>query len=143
MSSLTLVYEDELVKIYWHEQHSYFLSDWQNVFRKGDDLRRAYKACIDAAKTRPGSPWLIDASKYAVVDVADGEWIAKVFWPDFIKAGARFQAVIPPQKAVGKMSAERSSGTLTKQETLQSTSHTTRAEAEAAILEWRAKQRNK
>src|SRR5262245_66075190 len=108
MSSLTLVYEDELVKIYWHDQHRYFLSDWQPVFRKGEDLRRAYRACLDAAKTRPGSPWLIDASKYAVVDVADGKWIAEVFWPEFIKAGARFQAVIPPAKAVGKRPAVRS-----------------------------------
>jgi hypothetical protein len=76
MSDLTLVYEDQLVRIFWHEQHGYFLSDWQPVFRKGVDLRRAYRACIDAAKTRPAAPWLIDASKYAVVDPADAKWIA-------------------------------------------------------------------
>lgn len=138
---LTLVYEDPALRIYWHEQHGYYLSDWQHVFRKGEDLRRSYRACIDAAKARPGSPWLIDASKYAVLDPADAKWVAEWFWPEFMKAGVRYQAAISPAKAVGKMSANRASETLAKMSTLESTPHATREEAEAAIIAWRAKQR--
>lgn len=141
MSEMTLVHQDDLLRIYWHEQHGYYLSDWQPVFRKGDELRRAYHACLDAAKARPGAPWLIDASKYAVLDPADSKWVAEVFWPEFMKAGVRFQAAISPAKAVGKMSANRAAETLTKQGTLVTASSATRAEAEAAILEWRRKQR--
>lgn len=139
---LTLVYEDELLRIYWHEQHAYFLSDWQPVFRKGDPLRRSYRACVDAAKTRPGAPWLIDASKYAVLDPDDAKWVAEVFWPDFVKTGVRFQAAISPAKAIGKMSATRATETLTKFGNLTTSPAMTRAEAEAAILEWRAKHRD-
>jgi hypothetical protein len=138
---LTLVYEDELLRIYWHEQQGYFLSDWQPVFRKGEELRQSYQACVDAAQSRPGAPWLIDASKYAVVDPADAKWIAEVFWPQFAKAGVKFQAAISPAKAVGKMSARRSSESLTKFGTLVTCACETRVQAEAAIAEWRAKQR--
>lgn len=142
MDGMTLVHQDELLRIYWNEQHGYFLSDWQPVFRKGDELRRSYRACIDAAKTRPGAPWLIDASRYAVLDPADAKWVAEVFWPEFAKASVRFQAAISPAKAVGKMSASRASETLIKLGSLVTCASSTRAEAEAAILEWRRKQRD-
>jgi len=139
---MTLVYEDELLRIYWNEQHGYFLSDWQPVFRKGDQLRAAYRACIEAAKTRPGAPWLIDASKYAVLDPADAKWVAEVFWGDFVKTGVRFQAAIQPMKTVGKMSANRASESLTKFGALVTASCQTRSEAEAAIAEWHKKRHN-
>jgi len=90
------------------------------VFRKGDDLRRAYRACIDTARTRP-----------------------EVFWPDFAKAGARFQAVIAPAKQVGKMSATRASESLPKLGALLTSAHLSRADAEAAIVEWQQKQRRR
>ena len=136
---LTLVYEDELLRIYWNEQHGYFLSDWQPVFRKGDELRRSYRACVETARTRPGAPWLIDASKYAVLDPADSKWVAEVFWPEFVKTGVRFQAAISPAKAVGKMSANRATENLTKLGNLMTSAHATRADAEAAIIEWQRK----
>src|SRR6516164_5990374 len=70
LAPLTLVYQDDILRIYWHEKHQYYLSDWQPVFRKGEELRRAYQACIDAARARPGALWLVDASKFAVIDPA-------------------------------------------------------------------------
>ena len=143
MAPLTLVYQDDILRIYWHEKHQYYLSDWQPVFRKGEELRRAYQACIDAARTRPGAPWLSDASKYAVVDPADAKWIAEVFLPDFAKAGARVQAVIAPAKQVGKMSATRASESLPKLGALLTSAHLSRADAEAAIVEWQQKQRRR
>ena len=63
MAALTLVYQDDMVRIYWNEDHGYYLSDWQPVFRKGEDLTRPYQACIDAARARPGrSGWRTRAS---------------------------------------------------------------------------------
>lgn len=142
MDGMTLIHQDELLRIYWNEQHGYFLSDWQPVFRKGEELRQSYRACVDAAKTRPGAPWLIDASKYSVLDPADAKWVAEVFWPDFVKTGVRFQAVLSPAKAVGKMSASRATENLTKLGTLVTSANTTRAGAEAAIIEWQRKKRD-
>jgi hypothetical protein len=134
-----LVFDDEALKIYWNETHRYLMSEWQYVFRKGDDLRRLYQACLDAAKSRRGSPWLIDSSKLSVLDIADTKWIEEWFWPEFIRAGATYAAVIPPEKAVSRMSANRSSKTVLERGGLQVTVHATRGEAEAALLEWREK----
>lgn len=142
MAALTLVYQDELVRIYWNETHQYFLSDWQGVFRKGDELRRAYQACVDAARTRPGAPWLADASKFAVIDSADIAWVESWFWPEFVKAGAVYEAAVAPEKTVSKMSASRSVEKVLKSGRFQITVHATRADAEAALLEWRAKSKS-
>lgn len=141
MDGMTLVYQDELLNIWWHDLHAYYLSDWQPVFKKGEELRRAYRACVDAAKARPGAPWLIDASRYSVLDPADSKWIAEWFWPEFAKAGVRFQSVISPNKAVGRMSATRAAQVLQKIGTIEGLPCDSRAQAEAAIIEWREKQR--
>ncbi|HTO08729.1 MAG TPA: hypothetical protein VMR86_16905 [Myxococcota bacterium] len=139
MAGLTLVYQDDAVRIYWHEEHAYYMSDWQPVFRKGADLRRAYQACVDAAKTRRGAFWLIDSSKFTVVDQADVKWIEETFWPEFVRAGATYAAVIPPQKEVSKMSASRSAKKAIQKGGFEVTVHASRAEAEAALLERRGK----
>jgi len=141
MAGMTLVYEDDSLRIYWNEQHSYYLSDWQPVFRKGADLRRSYQACVDAARARPGALWLADASKFAVIDPADQTWIESWFWPEFARAGAVYEAAVVPEKAVSRMAANRSVEKMRKEGTVELSVHTTRAAAEAALLEWREKHR--
>src|SRR5262245_57892817 len=131
-----------MVRIYWNEDHHYYLSDWQGVFRKGDEVKRAYQACIDAAKARPGAPWLADASKFAVLDAADIGWIEAWFWPEFVKAGASYEAAVVPEKTVSKMSAGRSVEKVLKSGRFEITVHTSREKAEAALLEWRRKQKS-
>ena len=139
-SKLTLVKREDAVVIYWHEQHGYWLSDWQPVFKKGVDLKRAYQACLDAALTRRGAPWLADASKFVVIDGADLAWIEDWFWPEFVKAGTRYEAAVLPAKEVSKMSANRSMEKVLAPGRFELTTHKTRAEAEAAVLVWLEKQ---
>jgi hypothetical protein len=136
LSKQTLIYRGDAVHISWNETHGYFLSDWQHVFKKGDDLRRAYQACLDAAQTRRGVPWLADASHFAVIDPADLQWIESWFWPEFIRAGVRYEAAVLPQREVSKMSANRSVEKVVASGTLELTVHSTRQSAEAAVLAW-------
>ena len=141
MALLTLVHKCDAVHVFWHEQHQYFMAEWQPVFRKGADLRRSYQACLDAAKARPGALWLADASKFAVIDLNDVKWIEGWFWPEFIRAGAIYEAAVAPEKEVAKMSANRSVQKMLKMGSFEITVHANRADAERALLEWRAKQK--
>jgi len=136
MPAPTLIYEDDALRIYWNEDRGYFLSEWQPSFRKGAALKRAYQACLEAAKTRPGSVWLADASRIAVIDQADQRWIADWFFPEFVRAGALYQASVIPLKEVGKMSAFKAVEKVRKEGELFMTTHASRAEAEAAIVSW-------
>jgi hypothetical protein len=141
LAAMTLVYQDDLLRISWHEAHQYYLSEWQPVFRKGEELRRAYQACVEAARARPGALWLADASKFAVIDPGDVKWIETWFWPEFIRAGAVYEAAVAPEKEVSKMSASRSVEKMLGKGGFEISVHATRAEAEVALLEWRAKNR--
>jgi hypothetical protein len=142
-SKLTLTAREDAVHVYWHEQHGYWLSDWQPVFKKGVDLRRAYQACLDAAKTRRGAPWLADASKFVVIDGADLAWIEDWFWPEFVRAGARYEAAVLPAKEVSKMSANRSVEKVLASGEFEITVHATREQAEAAVLAWLEKSKKR
>jgi hypothetical protein len=135
----TLIYQDDALRIYWHEDPHYYLSDWQPVFRKGEALKRAYQACLDAARARRGAVWLADASKMAVIDQSDQPWISEWFFPEFVKAGARYQASVVPEREVGKMSAFKAVEKAQVVGALSISVHKTRAEAEAAIRDWHEK----
>ena len=136
MPGPALIYEDDALRIYWNEDRGYYLSEWQPNYRKGDALRRAYQGCLDAARARPGAPWLADASRIPVIDQADQRWIADWFFPEFIRAGARYQASVVPVKEVGRMSARKAVEKVRQQGDLLMTRHPSLADAEAAIVAW-------
>jgi len=139
---MTLVYEDDLLRVYWNEQGRYFLSEWLGVFRKGAQLRRAYQACVEAARTRRPSVWLADTSKIQVLDPVDAKWVADWFWPEFARAGVVYMAGVSPAKAVSKMSVSRATEGLVESGSLEISVHASRAEAEAAIAAWHKKHAN-
>ena len=141
MSKLTLVHKDDALHLYWHEEHRYYLADWQPVFRKGDALRSSYHACIAAARVHRGAPWIADVSKVPVLDQADQAWIADWFWPEFVKAGVRYQAGVRAEKAVGKLSTQNAGKGIAKVG-LEMSVHETRAQAEAAVIAWHEKRAN-
>lgn len=141
-SPLTLVQQEDAVHIYWHEQHGYYLAEWQPVFCRGEKLKRGYQACLDAARIRVGAPWLADGRRIAVIDPADQDWITRWFFPEFIRAGARYQASVRPEKQVGKTSTAKAVSGVERQGLLEFSAHETREEAEAAILAWLAKHAN-
>jgi hypothetical protein len=139
MPELTVAYEDDVLRVYWSEAGHYYLSDWLGVFRKGAHLRRAYQACVELAKRRSPSIWLADTSQLPVIDPADAKWVAEWFWPEFARAGVRYVAAVAPQKAVSKMSANRATEGLVAAASMEISVHETRAQAEAALLEWSRK----
>lgn len=140
MTTPTLIYEDDALRLTWHDDQKYYLSDWQPKFHKGEALKRAYQACLDAARARRGAIWLADASKMPVIDQSDQPWISQWFFPEFVRAGARYQASVVPAREVGRMSAFKAVEKAQAIGALVISVHKTRAEAEAAIREWRAKQ---
>jgi hypothetical protein len=81
MAALTLVYEDDLLRVHWNEEGHYFLSDWLGVFRKGAQLRRAYQSASRWRRRGRPSVWLADTSKIQVLDPSDAKWVADWFWP--------------------------------------------------------------
>jgi len=138
-SPYTLVCKEDAVHVFWHERHGYYLAEWQPVFCRGERLRRAYQAVIDATRARPGAPWLADASKLPVIDPADQDWITRWYFPEFIRAGGRYQAGVLPQTQVERLSTVKAVRGADRRGVLELSGHETRTEAEAAILAWLAK----
>ena len=58
-----------------------------------------------------------------MIDSADIGWIESWFWPEFVKAGAVYEAAVAPEKTVPKMSASRSVEKVMKSDRFEITVH--------------------
>ena len=70
-----------------------------------------------------------------------GRRISEWFWPEFVKAGVRYQAVVQAEREVGKMSTRKAAKGIWKSG-IEVSVHQTRAQAEAAAITWLAKHAN-
>jgi hypothetical protein len=138
---LTLVAREDAVVIYWHER-GYYLADWQPAFCRGAKFKRSFQAVIDLTRARPGAPWIADASRMPVIDPADQDWITRWYFPEFARAGGRYQAGVLPEMRIAKLSTMKALTNVARDCALELSGHATRAEAEAAVLAWLEKHAN-
>jgi hypothetical protein len=114
MDHLHLVYEDELLKLFWDTAARYHIAEWRGAAR-GEKLRTAAYACVNASRTRPSPCWLADASKPEVgmLEKADQQWMVEDFYPRLSRNGVKHVAFVTLQeipvrhmnKAFGEKSA--------------------------------------
>lgn len=93
MDPLHLVYEDEILKLFWDTDARYHIAEWQGA-AKADKLRTAAYACVNASRTRPSARWLADASQVGVLDRADEQWMVEDFYPRLARNGVRHVAFV-------------------------------------------------
>ena len=93
MDQLHLVYEDELLKLFWDTQACYHIAEWQGAM-KSDKLRTAAYACVNASRTRPASKWLADASQIGMLERDDQQWMVEDFYPRLARNGVRHVAFV-------------------------------------------------
>ena len=136
------MYEDDLLRVYWNERGCYFLSDWLGVFRKGAQLRRAYQACVEAAKARRPSVLAGGHEQFPVLDPVDAKWVAEWFWPESARAGVRDMAASSPQKVVSKMSVSRATEGLAESGSMEISVQGAPRRGRAAIAAWHKKHEN-
>ncbi len=125
MDHLHLVYEDELLKLFWDTAARYHIAEW-HAAAKGEKLRTAAYACVNASRTRPSASWLADASKPEVgmLEKADQQWMVDDFYPRLARNGVKYVAFVTPQqipvrqmnKAFGEKSALEFQYCTTRQE---------------------------
>lgn len=93
MDHFHLVYEDELLKLFWDTEARYHVAVWQGA-TKGDKLRTAAYACVNASRTRPSAKWLADASEIGMLERPDQQWMVEDFYPRLARNGVRHVAFV-------------------------------------------------
>ncbi len=93
MDHLHLVYEDELLKLFWDTSARYHVAEWQGAV-KGDKLRTAAYACVNASRTRPSAKWLADAAGIGMLERADQQWMVEDFYPRLARNGVQHVAFV-------------------------------------------------
>jgi hypothetical protein len=88
LDSLELVYQDEVLKLFWDRDARYHISEWHGE-ACGERLRTAAHACLTASRERPATVWLTDVTAFTEIDPSDLQWIAREYYPLLARNGVR------------------------------------------------------
>ena len=130
MDHLHLVYEDEILKLFWDTQARYHIAEWHGAV-KGDKLKTAAYACVNASRTRPSDRWLADATDVGAPDPADQQWMVDDFYPRLARNGVQRVAFVVTEKTLLHIHVKRLNKEFGDKGTLEFQYHSTRAEAVA------------
>ena len=131
MDHLHLVYEDEILKLYWDTTARYHIADWHGAV-KGDKLRTSAYACVNASRTRPSSLWLADMTHVGPTDNADQQWLVDDFYPRLARNGVKYVAFVVPEKTLLNIHVRRMSKAFGEKGSIEFQYDSTRA----AAVEW-------
>ena len=98
-----LVYQDSILTLHWDEDLSYHVARWTG-FGRGETLRTALRACMDATRARTSSKWLANVRDYAPVAQDDQPFFREHVFPAFVRRGIRYFAIVSPHSLVAAMS---------------------------------------
>ena len=130
MDHLHLVYDDEILKLFWDTQTRYHLAEWHGDV-KGDKLRTAAYACVNASRTRPAKLWLADATHVGMLDGGDQTWMVDDFYPRLARNGVQHVAFVVPEKTLVHIPVKRMNKAYGDRGTLEFQYHSTREAAMA------------
>jgi hypothetical protein len=132
LDSLELVYQDDVVKLFWDASARYHVSEWRGV-APSEKLRTAAHACLTASRERASTVWLADIEDLSVANLDDQTWIATEFYPLLARNGVRQVAIVTPAKAAADESVRRVNATYARQGCIRFEYCATRADAIRAL----------
>ncbi|HTO07637.1 MAG TPA: hypothetical protein VMR86_11360 [Myxococcota bacterium] len=130
MDHLHLVYEDDILKLFWDTNARYHIAEWHGDV-KGEKLRTSAYACVNASRTRPSTRWIADVTLVGAPDNADQQWMVEDFYPRLARNGVRFVAFVVPEKTLLHIHVRRMSKAFEDKSSLEFQYQSTRAEAAA------------
>lgn len=101
MDSLELVYQDEVLNLFWDRDGRYHISEWHGEAR-GERLRTAAHACLSASRERRSTRWLTDVTRFPEIDPPDLQWIAREYYPLLARNGVRRLVFALPEHAADR-----------------------------------------
>jgi hypothetical protein len=130
MDHLQPVYEDEILKLFWDTQLHYHIAEWHGAV-KGDKLRTAAYACVNASRARPAARWLADATDVGLIDGSDQQWMVDDFYPRLARNGVGRVAFVVPEKTLLHIPVRRMNRAFGEKGSIEFQYFATRAEAAA------------
>lgn len=111
-----MLYKDySYLNIIWNEELNCVVMEWKR-FAFGDDFKRGINSGLDLLTDKNGTKWLADMRKMGVVGELDQKWAYEEWFPQAMKNGLRFLALVVPDKTLAQMSVDMIMKTVEKDE---------------------------
>jgi hypothetical protein len=128
MDHLTLVYEDEFLKLFWDTRARYHIADWTGR-ASGQKLRSAAYACVNASRANPGKGWLADVTRAEMIAPADQTWLVEDFYPRLARNGVRNVAFVVAASALAQIPVKRMNASYGEKDAIEFAYHPSRSAA--------------
>ena len=106
MDHLHLVYEDELLKLFWDTRARYHIAEWQGPM-DSQKLKTAAYACVNASRSRSSPRWMADVSRVVMTEGVDQAWLVEEFYPRLARNGVRFVAFVVADSTLAQIPVKR------------------------------------
>ena len=106
MDHLHLIYEDDLLKLFWDTRARYHIAEWQGPM-DSQKLKTAAYACVNSSRTRPSARWMADVSRVVLSESADQAWLVEEFYPRLARNGVRFVAFVVADSTLAQIPVKR------------------------------------
>jgi hypothetical protein len=98
-------YDSPDITIDWDEQTKSVVMKWKG-FVSGEDFRSEVVKGLELIKGKKGVKWLADLSEMGVIAQEDQKWTDQIWFPQAVKEGIKFIAIVRPHKMVSQMSVK-------------------------------------
>jgi hypothetical protein len=107
MDHLHLVYDDELLKLFWDSRSRYHIAEWQGPM-ESQKLKTAAYACVNSSRTRQSPRWMADVSRVVLNEsTADQKWLVDEFYPRLARNGVRYVAFVVAASSMHQIPVKR------------------------------------
>ena len=107
MDHLQLVYEDDLLKLFWDSRSRYHIAEWQGSMDP-QKLKTSAYACVNASRQRQSPRWMADVSRVVLAeDTANQKWLVDEFYPRLARNGVRFVAFVVAASTMHQIPVKR------------------------------------
>jgi hypothetical protein len=105
MSKITIL-ENDTITVWYHTEKK-IIHHEIHKFCFGKRLRDALTAGAEAMSKYGALKWLSDDRNNGPVTTDDETWGREIWFPQAIRAGWKYWAMVPPKKVVGQMNIAR------------------------------------
>jgi hypothetical protein len=106
MDHLHLVYEDDLLKLFWDTRSRYHIAEWRGAM-DSQKLKTAAYACVNSSRTRQSPRWMADVSQAILGESTDQAWLVEEFYPRLARNGVRYVAFVVADATLAQIPVKR------------------------------------
>jgi hypothetical protein len=107
MNDIPYFFQNEACNIFYNEELKVVETSWRPIQKEGVQLQEILNKIIELLTLQQSAVIIADARQMRRINEADIEWIGQVWYPNAVKAGFRYEALIVSADSFDNLSIKK------------------------------------